>query len=254
MLCNVNGLIGYGIRATDGDLGKVEEFYFDDQTWTIRYVVVQTGSWLSGRRVLLSPAAVGEHNPESRTLAVNLTMDQVRNSPATDIARPISRQHEIELAGYYAWPIYWGTGFSMGGIFGAAPLAALLYEKTETETGVPAPEEGHDDPHLRSTRIVTGYHIAATDGDIGHVEDFITDDESWALRFLVVDTRNWLPGRRVLICPHWIKRVEWIGAKVVVDLSRDVIKGSPEFDPQQPLSADYEDKLHEYYGRPPGGA
>lgn len=249
MLRNVNGLVGYTIRATDGDLGAVREFYFGDQTWTIRYLVVETGSWLSGRKVLLSPAALSEADFESRTFRANLTMEQVRNSPDIDTAKPVSRQHEIDLSAHYAWPMYWGSGLSTGGMYGVAPPSPLMVEESEADEEA-AVAQDHDDPRLRSTRAVTGYHIHATDGDLGRVEDYIIDDETWHVRFLVVDTGNWLPGRSVLISPHWIKSVEWEEAKVIVDLSREEIKGSPEFDPYQPVSADYEGKLHDYYGRP----
>ena len=124
-----------------------------------------------------------------------------------------------------------------------------MYETADSGDDAAAPP-GHDDPHLRSTRNVTGYHIDAADGEIGHVTDYVIDDQSWALRFIVVDTRNWLPGRSVLISPHWIRRVEWGEAKVTVDLSREAVEHSPEFDPLQPVSVDYEGKLHDYYGRP----
>ena len=249
MLRNVNSLVGYAIRATDGDLGKVDEFYFDDQTWTIRYIVVETGNWLSGRKVLLSPVALGEPDWKSETFGANLTMEQVRSSPDLDTAKPVSRQHEMALLGHYDWPMYWGSGLSTGGMYGAAPLGPLMYEKPDAKDDALGPESD-DDPRLRSTRSVAGYHIHAADGDLGQVQDYIIDDETWHLRFLVVNTGTWLPGRSVLISPHWIKSVEWGESKVIVDLSREEIKGSPEFDPQQPVSADYEGKLHDYYGRP----
>lgn len=249
MLRNVNGLVGYAIRATDGDLGKVDEFYFDDQTWTIRYLVVETGSWLSGRKVLLSPAALGQPDWDSRTFSANLTMEQVRNSPDIDAAKPVSRQHEIDLVGHYSWPMYWGSGFSAGGMYGTAPVGPLMDEKPDAQNEASVPD-GQDDPNLRSTASVTGYHMHATDGDLGHVADFIIDDETWHLRFLVVDTGSWLPGRKVLVSPHWIESVAWDESKVIVDLSREEIKGSPGFDPLQPVSADYEGKLCDYYGVP----
>jgi uncharacterized protein YrrD len=250
MLRSINSLVGYAIRATDGDLGRVDEFYFDDETWTIRYLVVETGTWLSGRKVLLSPVALGEPDWESRTFAANLTMEQVRNSPHIDTDKPVFRQHEMELSGYYAWPMYWGSQYSSSTRYGTAPSGPQLYMKAEPEDEASAPES-HDDPHLRSTRSVAGYHVAANDGAIGHVEDYVTDDQSWLLRFLVVDTHNWLPGgRRVLIAPEWIRSVEWGESKVLVDLSREQIEGSPEFDPRQPVSVDYEGQLHDYYGRP----
>lgn len=249
MLRNVKGLVGYAIRATDGDLGQVEECYFDDETWTVRYLVVETGTWLSGRKVLVSPTALGESDWQSRTLHTNLTTEQVRDSPDLDTAKPVSRQHETQLSGHYAWPMYWGSGFSAGGMYGTAPLGPLVDGVAEVGADGPLPESD-DDPHLRSTAAITGCHVHATDGDLGHVADYIVDDESWELRFLVVETGHWLPGRSVLISPHWIESVEWGEGKVVVNLTRDEIKGSPEYDPLQPVSIDHEGKLRDYYGVP----
>jgi uncharacterized protein YrrD len=248
MLRSLNSLVGYAIRATDGDLGKVDEFYFDDQTWTIRYVVVETGNWLAGRKVLLSPVALEEPDFESRTFGASLTTEQVRLSPDLDTDKPISRQHETKLSAHYSWP-YWGSGFSYSGTYGNAMVGPFTYDATAVEDDGSA-SEGRDDPNLRSTRAVAGYHIHATDGAVGHVEDYIVDDESWILQFLVVDTANWLPGRKVLISPHWISNVDWDKSEVIVDLSREGVKGSPEFDPLQPVSADYAGQLHDYYGRP----
>lgn len=220
----LHDMIGYAIRATDGDLGKVNEFYFDDITWTIRYMVVETGNWLSGRKVLISLVALGKPAWESRTFSVNLTRAQVRNSPDIDAERPVYRQHEAELHEYYQWPLYWEGGY--GGTFGITPFP-LYKDPLVQETSA---SERHDDPHLRSTRHVTGYHIHATNGEIGHVEDFIIDDANWVLRFLVVDTGNWLPGRKVLISPEWIKDVNWATTSVYLNRSREAVKDSPEFD------------------------
>ena len=221
----LSSMIGYAIRATDGDLGKVREFYFDDATWTIRYMVAETGSWLSGRKVLISLVALGKPDWGSRTFSVNLTCDQVRNSPDIDTERPVYRQHEAELHKYYQWPLYWEGGY--GGTFGITPYP--LFEQPLLP-GSPEPER-HDDPHLRSTRHVTGYHIHATDGEIGHVEDFIVDDEKWKLRYLVVNTGDWLPGRKVIISHQWIKSVNWADNSVYLDRSRESVKNSPELDP-----------------------
>ncbi len=241
---NISSMIGYAIRATDGDLGTVDEFYFDDETWTIRYIVVETGNWLSGRKVLISPAAFGKLELESRTLSVNLTRAQVNGSPDIDTQRPIYRQHEAELHEYYQWP--WRGGY--GGAFGTTPLPLPVDEVfVEQEASV---SERRDDPHLHSSREVTGYHIHAIDGEIGHVEDFIVDDEIWVIRFLVVDTRNWLPGKRVLLSPQWIRRVEWDESSVYFDLTRESIKNSPEFDSSKADSGDYEAYLYDDEGRP----
>ena len=225
MQYEISSLIGYAIRATDGDLGKVDEFYFDDETWAVRYIVAETGNWLSGRKVLISPVAFGKPEPETGTIAVNLTCAKVRSSPGIDTKMPIYRQHEAELHEYYQWP--WRGGY--GGSFGTTPLPLSDEEEAAEQE---ASASGHrNDPHLRSTRQITGYHIHAADGEIGHVEDFIVDDENWTIRFLVVDTTNWLPGKKVLLSPQWINRVEWADSSVHFDLTRESVKNSQEFDP-----------------------
>jgi sporulation protein YlmC with PRC-barrel domain len=239
---SLSSMIGYAIRATDGDLGKVDEFYFDDETWTIRYIVVETGSWLNGRKVLISLAAFGEAESESGTFSINLTRDQVRSSPDIDAQRPIYRQHEVELHKHYQKP--WRGDY--GGTFGTVPLPLsadeILVAQEDSASG------RRDDPHLHSTRQVIGYHIHAIDGDIGHVEDFLVDDEDWAIRFLVADTRNWLPGKKVILSPRWIKRVQWDDSSVHFDLTRESVKNSLEFNPSKPISRDYEAFLLEHFG------
>ncbi|MFZ3049025.1 MAG: PRC-barrel domain-containing protein [Desulfatirhabdiaceae bacterium] len=225
MQYNINSMIDYEIRATDGDLGKVDEFYFDDETWTIRYIIAETGNWLERRKVLISPVAFGKPDPESRTIAVNLTRSQVKHSPDIDTQKPVFRQHEAQLNEYYQWP--WRGGY--GGSFGTTPLP-LSDDEVLAEQEASAPEH-RDDPNLRSTRQVTGYHIHAADGEIGHVEDFVVDDEDWTIRFLVVDTANWLPGKKVLLSPQWIKRVDWADSSVYYNLTRESVENSQEFDP-----------------------
>ncbi len=225
MQYNINSMIDYEIRATDGDLGKVDEFYFDDETWTIRYIIAETGNWLEGRKVLISPVAFGKPDPESRTISVNLTRSQVKNSPDIDTQKPVFRQHEAQLNEYYQWP--WRGGY--GGSFGTTPLP-LSDDEVLSEQEASAPEH-RDDPNLRSTRQVTGYHIHAADGEIGHVEDFIVDDEDWTIRFLVADTTNWLPGKKVLLSPQRIKEVEWADSSVYYNLTRESVENSQEFDP-----------------------
>jgi PRC-barrel domain. len=224
---SLRSIIGYEIRAIDGDLGKVHEFYFDDTTWTIRYLVAETGNWLLGRKVLISPIAMGKPDLKQRTFSVNLTRDQVRNSPDIDTERPVYRQHEAELHEYYQWPQYWEGGY--GGILGITPYPVFENSLLKEPSGPKRP----DDPHLRSTRQVTGYHIHATDGEIGHVLDFIVDDGNWSLVNLVVDTGTWLSGRKVLIPPAWIKNVNWDETSVYIDRTREAVKNSPELEPSK---------------------
>ena len=251
MLRSAKDLQGYTLHATDGDIGTVRTFYFDDENWYIRYLVVVTGSWLSGKRVLLSPVTLRDPLLGTQQLPVNLTQEQVRNSPDIDTDRPVSRQQEIALYTHYNWPAYWTM---------RDPLVAQSLTARPGSAPIPPPGappdtlEPIDAPrlnvHLRSMREVIGYHIQASDGQIGHVEDFIIDTDIWNVRYVVVDTRNWLPGKHVLVAPDWIQEVNWTDAQVHVALSRDRIKDSPEFDATEPVNRDYELKLYDYYGRP----
>lgn len=214
MLRSVKELHGYPILASDGEIGKVDEFYFDDEEWRIRYLVVDIGKWLSGQRVLISPAVLGQPNQMTHVLPVTLTQEQVNDSPDIDQDKPVSRQPKIEY-----WP---GLGIPTNpGVAGLYAAAQSVADKDE---------EHKPDPHLRSTREVIGYHIQARDGQIGHVEDFIVDDETWKIRYLVVNTRNWLPGKKVLVEPRWVDRVSWAGSKVFVALLRASIKDKPGYD------------------------
>jgi uncharacterized protein YrrD len=244
MLRSLKELYGYALQATDGEIGTVEEFYFDDEKWAVRYLVANAGSWLTGRLVLISPLALGEPDWGSQRLPVKLTREQIRNSPDIDTAKPISRQHEIDYYQYYGWPYYWAGAETWG--VSPLPLAAPPPPPPAEKASGQAP----GDTHLRSSREVEGYHIQARDGEIGHAEDFIVDDETWRLRYLVVDTRNWWPGKKVLVAPEWISGISWEEALVRVDLTREAIKAGPEFDPGQPINREYEARLYDYYGRP----
>lgn len=243
MLRNINSLIGHKIHATDGELGKVDEFYFGDRTWNIRYMVVETGNWLFGRKVLISPEALKTPDWRSNIFPVALTREQVRTSPDIDTQKTVSRQHEIELQKHYAWG---GYGYYAGGMSGDFHFPAAPEEAERPEAGAqPRPKE---DTHLRGTRAVTGYHLHARDGKIGKVEDYLVDDAKWVIRYLVADAAPWLSGRKVLISPRRIKSVNWETSEVFVDLSKAAVRNSPPFDPSQPVSENYESVLDRHYG------
>lgn len=241
MLCKAKDLKGYTLKGLDGEIGEVEEFYFDDQHWTIRYLVANTGDWLSGRQVLISPYALGAIDKEGKHIAIALTKQQIEDSPSLENDKPVSRQFEESYYAYYGWPIYWSSPYMWG------PFPFLVHEATQPESN----EGGQPwDAHLRSTKDVCGHHVQATDGEIGHVEDFIVDDQTWAIRYLIVDTRNWWPGKRVLVSPKWMEHVSWEEEKVHVDLARDAIRNSPEYTEEALLTREYETGLHEHYDRP----
>jgi uncharacterized protein YrrD len=255
MLRNAKTLLGHELRARDGRIGHVGDFYFDDRRWVVRYFVVETGGWLDGRTVLISPVAVHAPEWEKRSLPVDLTKEQVRNSPGIE-THMVTPEDEVRLAGYYSWPPYWiAPGFLEGG-FGlpfiplpaAQPASRPVASDGPSETDGQRERNGH---RLRSVHQVTGHAIEAVDGAIGHVEDVVLDDETWRIRFVLVDTRNWWAGKKVLVGPERIRGVNWDEARVLVDLTRAEIQLSPEFDPRSPNATDYAHQVEDYYAQLP---
>jgi hypothetical protein len=250
MLMNTTLLKGLVIRASDGELGTVDRFYFDDETWSIRYLTVETGGWLSGRRhVLISPFSVVHADWQAKRLDVSLTKKQVEHSPDISTQQPVSRQHEAEFLGYYGYPCYWGGPY----LWGPASYPAGSYSSTITAGEALADRVRREsaDSHLRSSEAVTGYNIEATDGEIGHVDGFVVDDQAWAIRYVEVATRNWWPGQKVLVSPGWVERVSWAQSKVYVGLSREAVKNAPAYTDATPITREYENRLYLHYGRPP---
>jgi hypothetical protein len=263
MLRQAQEFKNYKLRARDGDIGKAKEFYFDDENWTVRYLVANTGGWLSYRLVLISPYALDSVNEVEQVLPVDLTKKQIEKSPSLNSDQPVSRQYETQYYNYYGWPNYWSgphiwgrsvhPGRQRGGInwpggMGIPPAEPSIPPgKGAAADGPFVHREVVGDPHLRSTQDVTGHHIQALDGEIGHVEDFIIDDETWAIRYLVIDTKNWWGGKRVLISPQWIERVSWGEMKVFVNLLREKVKCAPEYIMDSLLTRNYEVALHQYY-------
>lgn len=241
MLINAKTLKGYTLDSRDGAIGKAKEFYFDDQHWTVRYLVADTGNWLTSRQVLISPYSLLSIDAEEKRIAIELTKQQIEESPSLDTDKPVSRQFEESYHGYYGMPLYWVGQYAWG-------MYPYLMIDREEWKNTPKSDESWD-PHLRSTQAVSGSHIEATDGSIGHVEDFIVDDETWAIRYFIVDTRNWWPGKQVLVSPLWIDRVSWGDSTVFVSLTREAIKQSPEYTEGSLLTRDYESKLHGHYRR-----
>lgn len=248
MLLSINDLRGMSVHATDGDLGKADDFYFDDQDWAIRYVVADVGLWLERRKVLISPVSIRTIAPDLKRFMTALTKEQVRDSPDWDTDKPVSRQYEALFADYYKYPYYWG------GPWGYAPYPASAAVTTSLQT--PPPEEIADlkaeieQSHLRSARAVSGYAIEADDGEIGTVHDFVFDEQNWQIHYLVIDTGKWLPGRKVLISPRWIESIDWSRSKVKGQLARETIRNAPAYDNPATITRDYEERLFAYYSKP----
>jgi hypothetical protein len=248
MLRHSSEIEGYAIGATDGPIGAVTDFLVDDATWLVRWFVVDTGPFLMGRKVLLPPSALGHVNHVGRQFSVRLTKQQVKDSPDIRTDQPVSRMMETDLYDYYGWSPYWSTGFYMGGYGYAVPLAGPIGGGLgASRGGEEPPRRDPGDPHLRSGREVTGYHIHARDGEIGHVADFIVEDGDWSVHYLVVDTQNWWPGKKVLISPRSIETIEWAGRTVNLNVDRQRIKGSPAYDGSKALDRAYEYQFHGYY-------
>lgn len=226
----IKNLIGFTLGATDGEIGKVKDFYFDDHTWTIRYLIVDTGNWLTGRVVLIAPEALFAPDWENKIFPTNLSQEQIKNSPEINTKIPVSRQEELKLYTYYAWSAYWAnTGVST---FDRSP-PTIDYPVSADQLRVLG-----DDKHLRSTNQVTDYDIKAKDGEIGDVEDFIMDNK-WKIKFVIIDTGKWFPGKKVLLPPNKIKEIDWDSGTVVINSTVEKIKQSPTYDPENEFTEVY---------------
>jgi uncharacterized protein YrrD len=243
-LVNLNIIKTYALEAVDGEIGRFEDIYFEDSYFMIRYLVVNTGGWLSGRKVLLSPFTVGEFDEQNRILFIELTQEQIEHSPPMESNLPVSREYEINYFKYYGWPPYWES----------AP-----WPTTPSIPAYPANDSSQDNKvrnfrpeenHLRSSNEIQGYGIITKNGDIGHVKSFIIDTQYWTVRYLEVDTRKWLRGGKyVLISPAWITQISWPDNRLTVDLSREALQNAPEYDEKKPVSREYELRLFNYYGK-----
>jgi len=247
MLKRTKNLCGFRIHTTDGEIGHVEEMYFDDEKWTVRYIVIETGPWMLGKEVLISPVSVDTINWEQKYISVRLSKGQVKDSPDIDTDRPISRQKEMEYHRYYNIPVYWrGVGLWGSGMY---PVVnpEVIEDVEQQQREHPLPENESGDTHLRSTSEVIGYYVHAVDGEIGHVEDFIFDDEKFAIRYMLIDTGKIFSGKKVLLTPKLIDKVVWEKSMVNVNTSKDKITSAPEFESDEDITQEYEERTFKHY-------
>ena len=230
------------IRAADGEIGRAQEVYFDDRSWAVRYLVVKTGGWLLGREVLLAPAAIDEIEETTRTMKLALTKQQIERSPPIDVAKPLSREYEIVYFQHFQWAPYWEPGPTTWG--GSVPYPGTPPMNFDTALPADAPKN----QHLRSSKEISGYEMHATDGAIGHVEDLIVDDQDWIVRYVQGDTKNWLPGKKILLQTMRIDHISWAERSVAVILPRHAIESAPAYDPSQLITPAYEIQLFKHYG------
>lgn len=240
MLHHLRDLKGYEVVGADHAVGAIYDFLFDEGDWIVRYVVIDTGGWLSGRRLLLSAAAVDRIDETNGRIHFSMTREQIENGPPLESADSISRNYEAELASYYGWPEYWGARAMETAAVGPPPVPAHRAGTAKRNA------HGAD---LRSVNAVSSYDLHGLDGRIGKVKDFLCEDYEWCIRYIVVDTGGWLTGRLVLVSPTWIDDVDWRAMRVHLELTRAQIEASPECDPSVAPAREYEERLHQHYGR-----
>nr|WP_306264840.1 PRC-barrel domain-containing protein [Pararhizobium sp. IMCC3301] len=252
MLLNLSSIRGHDIAASDGTIGSLSDVLFDDTSWMIRWLLVDTGNWLAGRQVLLPPSALGHAEPNRKTFPVRLTKAEVEASPELDSHRPVSRQFETSTYDYYGWSPYWGSGYYLGGygLFGGAlPMSGYPGRDRYTDE-IDRHKHDLDEPHLRSAEEVAGYHIHATDGEIGHLSDLVLEDTDWSIHFLIVDTSNWWMGQKVLISPRSAQDIRWTEQLICLDVDRQKVKDSPPYDPANPIDRAHEERMAGHYAKP----
>jgi hypothetical protein len=252
MLFATSGLKGASVEASDGRAGTVKDFLFHDESWKIRWMVVDTGTWLPGRKVLIHPSVIAPLDvapPSDQglsmmgmhrlALSVRLTQQQIEASPDIREDEPVSKQMESRVYDYYGWDPYWGS--SHFGVVVTAEPVSLPPKMADASGG---------DPHLRSVTAVNHDHVHATDGDIGHIANFLADDVNWDIRYLVIATSNWWPGKHVLLSPYAVQEIDWLERHIRLNVTRDQVKSSPPWDPITMSDQISEQRLHSHYGWP----
>ena len=265
MLFAITGLQRCPVEGIDGRVGTVKDFLFDDHSWKIRWMVVDTGYWLPGRRILIHPSVIVPLDlaePADRVLpmmswgetlaiSVRLTKAQIEASPEAQEDQPVTKQMEAQLYDYYGWDPSWGTAYFGPNAIVTSPAGPPIFAAAAARqaAGMEA-HPGDGDQHLRSVVAVNGYHVHATDGELGHVENFLADDANWDIRYLVIATRNWWPGKHVRLAPYAVKEIDWSEERINVNVTRHQVKSSPAWDPLAMTDNIGEQHLHRHFGWP----
>lgn len=252
MLANTQELKGFEVVNEDEEVGKIEDYYFDKDYWVTRYIVVDTGNWLIERDVLISPESIENIDYGEGKIYLNISTDKIENSPPVLKDEPLLRTQEKDLADYFNWPYYWSAAETgKPGVSGLSPnnLIREITIQENMDQQNPNINKEEVEAGLRSINEMINYNIHAVDGEIGHIEKFILDDDNWLVRYLVVDKRDFLPGKKVVLAPEWITNIDWVREEVKYNLKKEEIKNAPEYDPEIPVSEVYEKKLYEHYDK-----
>lgn len=243
-LHSIDAIKGYELGANDGSIGKSRDLLFDDQSWVVRYLLADTRKWLPGRKVLISPISIDSIDALTKTININLSKKEIKESPPLDSDAPVSRKYEAVFNKHYDWANYWG-GASLWGTDMYPRKLELQKELSEIE------EISEDKTNLRSAEEVTGYRIHTRDDDIGHVEDFLVEEYTWLIRYLVIDTSNWILGsKRVIVAPNWVDDVNWADHSVLLRVTKKQVESSPEYDPSMTVNRDFEKSIFDHYRFP----
>jgi sporulation protein YlmC with PRC-barrel domain len=240
MLRRARKLFGYTVRATDGNLGKIIDLYLDAQSWTIRYLAVETGPWLLGRRALVRPTKAEEPQDDERVVPILISREEVEKSPEIELAKTVPQEEMAQLDEYWGWPHRLAE---------SRLVQRLPVDEAHVAREQDAIDRQKPRSHLWSAREIRGYRIRARDGEFGRVEDFYLTTDEWMIRYLMIDTQAWGEGRHVLIAPPWLEEFDWRERTLAVGLTQEQIEASPFFDPSEPITREYELALCEHYGR-----
>ena len=223
-------LTPFSIHALDDKVGGIRDILFDDETFTVRYLVADTNTWLPlSRKVVISPISVKQLDEDSESVHINMTVDTLKNSPSIDEHKPVSREYEENLFKYFGYGYYW-IGPGAWGEFAHPNELVELQRAEESETETPKKSTNH----LRAVGEVGGYEVATTTDNVGHISNFVIDTESWKIIMLVVDTNNWLPGgKHLALLPSDIESIDWAAHSVVVNLSHDELVDRPEVESEK---------------------
>jgi uncharacterized protein YrrD len=236
----LNTVYGSSLQAKNGEIGNVDDVYFDDKDWKIRYFVTDNSNFLPGRRVLISPASITEIDFERKMIPVSLSKKEIEQSPVVNQGLLPSRDTEIELKSYYNWPVYWGSGYLIGAGDLRRDQGSMRGSKEEIEI----------DPDLKSCNEVIGYSIESKNRTIGYLHNYVFDEKSWEIRYLVIDTKNWLMSdKKILLAVDWIEKFDWDQSLFITDLKSKDIRESPAYNPGETLKREYESKLFDHYDR-----
>jgi len=246
MLRSLTEMVGYKISATDGEVGRVVQFFLDDERWAVRYLVTETGHFFGSRRVLVSPISVRALDSETRRVQATRSVEKFNNAPGIESEQPVTRRRERENSRYYGYLPYWEGSGCWGN--GSVPASLALSGSSAAATD---PNDESNSVHVRTTRELRGYRVHGSDGAVGQVASFIVDDLTWEVRYLVVDTSGGWFGKKVLVAPSWAYRVSWANQTIYLDVARSQITAAPAWKASLPIDRGYEERLHIHYGRTP---